>query len=77
MADQEVADPRLCLVYEESLRTLQDQQQALNNPRSRAGQLLTAASVIEAFLVGSPSGVSVPRLALLPGSVLRPSSWSR
>lgn len=45
-------DPRLRLVYEESLRAVQDQQEGLNNLRSRAGQLLTAASVIETFLVG-------------------------
>ncbi|HVF04009.1 MAG TPA: hypothetical protein VNA20_04135 [Frankiaceae bacterium] len=50
--DAGVGDPRLRLVYEESLRALQDQREALNNLRSRAGQLLTAASIIETFLVG-------------------------
>lgn len=45
-------DPRLRLVYEESLRAIEDQQRSLDNLRSRAGQLLTAASVVQTFLVG-------------------------
>ncbi|HEV2891881.1 MAG TPA: hypothetical protein VGX28_16025 [Frankiaceae bacterium] len=50
--DEADGDPRLRLVYEESLRAVQDQQRSLDNLRSRAAQLLTAAAVVETFLVG-------------------------
>lgn len=45
-------DPRLRLVYEESLRAIDDQKESLDALRGRAAQLLTAASVVETFLVG-------------------------
>ena len=59
-------DPRLRLVYEESLRAIQDQRDTLDNLRSRAAQLLTAASVVETFLVG---------LVLRPSGRPGPATW--
>jgi hypothetical protein len=45
-------DPRYALVCEESLRAITTQESSLDNIRSRAAQLLTAASVATSVLGG-------------------------
>lgn len=45
-------DARFELVYRESLRAIETQQAALESARSRAGQLLAAASVVTSVLGG-------------------------
>jgi hypothetical protein len=45
-------DDRLELVYKESLRAIETQQAALESARSRAGQILAAASVVTSVLGG-------------------------
>jgi hypothetical protein len=44
------ADPRYALVFDESLRALREQQDALKEARGHAAQLLVAASVAASFL---------------------------
>ena len=43
-------DPRYRFVYDEAVRTIDHQEQTLDNIRARAGVLLTAASVATSFL---------------------------
>src|SRR5207248_4119238 len=45
-------DARYRLLYEESVRALEDQQTALDELRSRTGVLLSAASISTSFLGG-------------------------
>lgn len=54
MVDAPVAEPdtRYALVYDESLRALREQQEALKDVRTHAGQLLAAGSVAASFLGG-------------------------
>jgi hypothetical protein len=46
------SDPRYALVYDESLRAITTQETSLDNIRSRAAQLLTAAAVATSVLGG-------------------------
>jgi hypothetical protein len=50
--DNEAADPRLELVYQEALRGISEQQAVLESLRSRTGTLLAAASISTSFLGG-------------------------
>jgi hypothetical protein len=50
--DIDRADPRLKLIYDESVRALAQQEVVLNELRTRTGVLLAAASVSSAFLGG-------------------------
>ncbi len=80
-------DLRYRLVYEESVRTLSDQQKNLDDLRSRAGILLSAASISTSFLGGIAivrSGLgpwawaaiaSFVAAALLISLTLLPTSW--
>src|SRR4051794_38317593 len=49
---RDAGDPRYELVYQESLRAITTQEDALDNIRARAAQLLTAASVATSVLGG-------------------------
>jgi hypothetical protein len=48
----EQSDPRHGLVYSEAVRTLEQQQAVVESLRSRAGTLLSAASIATSFLAG-------------------------
>lgn len=52
MVDLLEPDARYALVYDESLRALREQQEALKDVRTHAGQLLAAGSVAASFLGG-------------------------
>jgi hypothetical protein len=81
------ADARYRLVYEESVRSLEDQLSNLAELRSRAGILLSAASISASFLGGiaiTTRGVglfawigigSFIGASLLVLSILLPTSW--
>jgi hypothetical protein len=45
-------DPRQALVYNEAVRTLEQQQAVIESIRTRAGILLSAAAIATAFLSG-------------------------
>lgn len=61
MGDNGVADPRYALVFEETLRAIRGQQEALRDVRTHAGHLLTAASLVASFLGGLVLRESSPR----------------
>jgi hypothetical protein len=46
------SDRRLTLIYEESVRAIEQQQTALDNLRSRTGVLIAAAAIASSFLGG-------------------------
>lgn len=59
-------DPRLRLIWEEGVRAVEQQAQVLNEVRSRAATILSAASIAGAFLASS---------ALSGGEAFRASTW--
>ena len=65
----EVEDPRIALAYEESVRALAQQQDALDNLRARAGLVLSAAAITSSLFAtqvqrkGSPGCLTWDALA--------------